>query len=53
MKVKLIEIHPKLNKNNNNNLLNGPLCRSTWVIQYQEKHSLAHTLSLWLLYNIF
>ena len=39
---------------NNNNLFNGPLSRSTLVSRYQKNiHSLTHTLSLWLLYNIF
>ena len=30
-----------------------PFIRSTRVSRYQKKHSLIHTLSLWLLYNIF
>jgi len=39
--------------NNNNNLFNSPLSRSTRVSRYQKKHSLTHTLSLWLFCNIF
>jgi len=36
-----------------NNTFNGPLSRSTQVSRYQNKHSLTHTVSLWLIYNNF
>jgi len=32
--------------------IQGPFSRTTWMSWYQKKHSLTHTLSLWLLYNI-
>jgi len=35
----------------NNSAFSGTSSRLTRVIQYQKKHSLTHTLSLWLSVN--